>query len=72
MDVREIREMDDGVLQDAIEDKRNELFQLRFQRAAGQLEDVNLPRYARRDLAQLLTVRRERQLAAALVAAEEE
>ena len=72
MDVREIREMDDGVLRDAIEDKRNEIFQLRFQRAAGQLGDTNLPRFAKRDLAQLLTVRHERKLAAEIVAAEEE
>lgn len=72
MDVHEIRQMDDSELLDAIEDKRNELFQLRFQRAAGQLGDTNLPRYAKRDLAQLLTVRRERQLAAEIVAAEEE
>lgn len=72
MDVREIREMDDSELLDAIEDKRNELFQLRFQRAAGQLGDTNLPRYAKQDLAQLLTIRRERQLAAEIVAAEEE
>ena len=72
MDVREIREMDDEALRDAIEDKRNELFQLRFQRAAGQLGDTNLSRFAKQDLAQLLTVRRERQLAAEIVAAEEE
>ena len=52
MDVREIREMDDEALRDAIEDKRNELFQLRFQRAAGQLGDTNLSRFARQDLAQ--------------------
>lgn len=72
MDVGEIRDMDDAALLDAIEDKRNELFQLRFQRAAGQLPDTNLPRFARRDLAQLLTILRERQLAAEIVAAEEE
>ena len=63
MDIRSIREMSDEALFDAIEDKREALFNLRFQMASGKLEDTNLLRYARRDMAQLLTIQRERKLA---------
>lgn len=64
MDVREIREMSDKALIDAIEDKREEIFNLRFQKASGQMENTNALRYARHDLARLLTIQRERVLAA--------
>jgi len=71
MDMRSIRLLSDEQLLDAIEDKREELFNLRFQRAAGQLEDTNLVRYAQHDLARLLTARRERELAALSTGGEE-
>ncbi len=66
MNAKDIRNLADAQLVDAIEDKREELFNLRFQMASGQLEDTNLLRYAKRDLARLLTVQRERVLAAEL------
>ena len=46
MDAKDIRNLADAQLTDAIEDKREELFNLRFQMASGQLEDTNLLRYA--------------------------
>lgn len=64
MDVRQVRQMSDEELSDAIEDKREELFNLRFQKASGQMEDTNVLRYAKRQLARLITVQRERVLAA--------
>lgn len=64
MDVRAIREMSDEQLLDEIEDLKQALFNLRFQDAAGQLENQNVLRYTRRDIARLRTVLRERQLAA--------
>ncbi|GAB4519775.1 MAG: 50S ribosomal protein L29 [Anaerolineae bacterium] len=64
MTSEEIRALSDEGLIDAIEDKREELFNLRFQKEAGQMEDTNGLRYAKRDLARLLTIQRERQLAA--------
>ena len=70
MDIREIREMSDEQVFNAVEDKREELFNLRFRMASGQLEDTNLLRYARRGLAQLLTIQRERELAAQLAGEE--
>jgi large subunit ribosomal protein L29 len=70
MDVREIRQMSDDALLDAIEDKKEEMFNLRFQKASGQLENTNAVRYAKRDMSRLCTVLNERKLAA-LVAGEE-
>src|SRR3954449_11949022 len=43
-----------------IGNKRQELFNLRFQHATGQLEDTTAMRRAKRDLARALTVARER------------
>lgn len=60
----EIRELSDEALVDAIEDQRELIFNLRFQKAANQLEDVNQLRYAKRYLARLLTIQHERVLAA--------
>jgi large subunit ribosomal protein L29 len=64
MDVRAIREMTDEQILDEIEDLKQSLFNLRFQDAAGTLENQNVIRYTRRDIARLKTVLRERQLAA--------
>jgi len=71
MNIREIRAMSDDDLFDMIIDQREALFNLRFQTEAGQLEDTNMIRYAKRDLARLLTVQRERELAAQLAEEEE-
>lgn len=60
MDVREIRSMDDNTLEDAILDQRERMFNMRFQKESGELEDTNMLRYAKRDLARLLTVQQER------------
>lgn len=60
----ELREMSDEELVIAVEDKKEELFNLRFQKASGQLENENVLRYSRRDLARLKTIQRQRELAA--------
>ena len=57
MKAGELREMDDDEL---IGNKRQELFNLRFQHATGQLEDTAAIKRAKRDLARALTVARER------------
>ena len=65
MDIRSIRLMSDEQISDALEDKREEIFNLRFQKASAQMEDTNVIRYAKSDMARLLTVKRERELASA-------
>ena len=70
MDIRDIRAMDDEELLDTIEDQREAMFNLSFQKESGQMEDTNALRFGKRILARLLTVQRERELAV-LVAEEE-
>jgi large subunit ribosomal protein L29 len=62
MDVRDIRKLSDEKLYDQLEDLKEALFNLRFQEAFGQLEDSNSIRRAKRDVARVLTIIRERQL----------
>lgn len=71
MQIREIRLLSDEKLLDALEDKREEIFNLRFQKASGQLENTNAITKARRELARLKTVQRERELAAQVMKREE-
>ena len=70
--ISDIRNMTDEDILNQLEDHKEGLFNLRFQKASGQMEDSNSLRRAKRDVARLKTVLRERQLAAAHVAAKEE
>jgi large subunit ribosomal protein L29 len=72
--VGEIRAMTDEELHGRIEEAKQELFNLRFQRATGNLSNPMRFRHVKRDVARILTVLRERELAAELAAelAEEE
>jgi large subunit ribosomal protein L29 len=63
MEAREIRKLSTADIQKRLEDAREEHFNLRFQRASGQLEDFNQLRQARRRIARLQTILRERQIA---------
>ncbi len=62
MKVEEAAAMSPTELESAIATTERELFNLRFQHAAGRLSDTSRLRQVRRDLACLLTVRRERAL----------
>ena len=72
MNAQEIRNLSDDAILDAIEDQKIAIFNLRFQRATGQLEDTNSIRKAKREIARLKTIMRERQLAAQAVKEEGE
>lgn len=63
----EIRAMTDGEILKALEDAKEELFNLRFQWESGQLEDYTRIRVLRRNVARYKTILRERELAAELV-----
>ena len=63
----EIRQMTNPELAQAIQDAKEEMFNLRFQWASGQLEDATRIKQLRKDIARLLTIQRERELAAALI-----
>ncbi|EEH64670.1 ribosomal protein L29 [Gleimia coleocanis DSM 15436] len=54
--------MDDAQLAKALETAKAELFNLRFSKALGQLEDHGRMRAVRGDIARIYTVAREREL----------
>lgn len=61
----ELRELDDTELLTRLEEAREELFNLRFQHATGQLDNTARLAQVRRDIARLGTVVREREIEAA-------
>ncbi|MBI5029942.1 MAG: 50S ribosomal protein L29 [Chloroflexi bacterium] len=60
MDVGQLRSMDYAALQKQLDDLQQEMFNMRFQRAAGQLPNFNRLRQVRRDIARVKTLLRER------------
>jgi large subunit ribosomal protein L29 len=63
----EIRQMTNPELVQAIQDAKQEMFNLRFQWESGQLEDATRIKQLRKETARMLTIQRERELAAALI-----
>jgi large subunit ribosomal protein L29 len=63
MKARELREMSEEELESKERDLVEEVFNLRFQIAAGIAENPQILRNVRKDLARVKTVRRERELA---------
>ncbi|MCI0395155.1 MAG: 50S ribosomal protein L29 [Chloroflexi bacterium] len=59
----ELRQMSDEKLQEKLDNAREELFNLRFQKASARLEDVSSLRRVRREIARLENVLGMRQLA---------
>jgi large subunit ribosomal protein L29 len=70
MKSREIREMTEEEILNALEDQKEALFNFRFQKASGQLEDTNTPRRTRRDIARLKTILRQKHIAKELAGKE--
>ena len=58
---KELRDLSDEELEDALHERRQELFNLRFQAATGALENPARVRLAKREIARILTVRNERE-----------
>ena len=56
-----LREMSDDELERTLGERRQELFNLRFQSATGALENSARLRTAKREIARILTVRHERE-----------
>ena len=63
MNVSEIRELAPEELHRELEQARENLFNLRFRLATSQLRDHNVLKAARRDIARLETILREREQA---------
>lgn len=63
MKSRELRAMSDSQLLDQLDDLKLALFNLRFSLSIGQVEDVSQIKKARRTVARIKTIIRERQAA---------
>jgi large subunit ribosomal protein L29 len=63
MTTEEIREMTDEQVLGRIRELREELFRLRFRGSMMELENPQLPKTIRRDIARMKTILRERELA---------
>ncbi|MBW4515368.1 MAG: 50S ribosomal protein L29 [Timaviella obliquedivisa GSE-PSE-MK23-08B] len=62
--VDEIKDLSDQELSDQITTVKKDLFQLRFQKATRQMDKPHQFKHKRHRLAQLMTIERQRQLAA--------
>lgn len=63
MKVKDIFELADEELAQRLKQSREELFNLRFQHAAGQLENTSRLRQVRQDIARIMTVQSARERA---------
>ena len=63
MKAKELRELSDDDLERRLADARQELFNLHFQAATGALENSARMKLAKREIARVLTVRRQREVA---------
>jgi large subunit ribosomal protein L29 len=66
----ELRQLDDEGLKTKLIEAKEELFNLRFQAATGQLESHGRLKAVRREIARLYTIMRERELG--IIATDEE
>ena len=62
MKVNEIRDLEPAELLDKLKSLKEELFNLRFQHATGQLDNPMRIRQVKRSIAQIKTIVREREL----------
>jgi len=58
----ELRELTDEALADKLREAKEELFNLRFQQATGQLENHGRMKAVKSDIARIYTIQREREL----------
>ena len=70
--IEDARALSDQELQEKITETKKQLFELRFQKATRQLESSHGFKHERHRLAQLMTVERERAIAAEVVEQEQE
>ncbi|MBX6378389.1 MAG: 50S ribosomal protein L29 [Clostridia bacterium] len=64
MKVSELAELSDAELEKKLQELKEELFNLRFRNATGQLENPMQIRRVKRDIARVKTIQRQRQVSA--------
>ncbi|MFL2644928.1 MAG: 50S ribosomal protein L29 [Dehalococcoidia bacterium] len=62
MNIQDIRSLDDQQIEEEIQKSYRELMSLRFKAATNQVTDTNEPSKVRKNLAKLLTIKREREI----------
>jgi large subunit ribosomal protein L29 len=67
----ELRELADDELREKLAESKEELFNLRFQVVTGQLDNPRRIKEVKREIARILTVLRERDIAAAAADADQ-
>lgn len=72
MAVKDLRQLEDDQLVERLAETKTELFNLRFQFVTGQLESPAAMTEAKRQVARINTILREREIAAAEALAAEE
>jgi len=60
MKIKDVRELNEKELEEKVKELKEELFNLRFQQATGQLDNVMRIKEVRRNIARVKTVLRER------------
>jgi len=65
MKVSKLQDMTDDELKDQLKNLKQELFNLRFQSATGQLGDVMVIMKTKKDIARVKTILRQRELKSA-------
>jgi len=68
----ELRELHDDELETRLREAKEELFNLRFQMATGQLDNNRRLRTVRHDIARIYTILRERELGMSVAPGEQE
>ncbi|UYN89807.1 MAG: 50S ribosomal protein L29 [Anaerolineales bacterium] len=64
----ELRKLSNQQIVEQIDEAREQLMRMRFQKATGELKDQNAPRAHRRKIAQLMTILKEKGGVAAIAA----
>ncbi|NOK61008.1 MAG: 50S ribosomal protein L29 [Chloroflexi bacterium AL-W] len=62
MTPQELRNMENDELRDLIEERHEELFNLRFQQVMGKMTASGRPKTVKREIARIKTILREREL----------
>ena len=62
MKAEQLRDLTDDELDSRLKDAKEELFNLRFQLATGQLDNPKRIKEIKKDIARIQTVRREREI----------
>lgn len=60
MKANELRELSEDELNQRLEERRSDLWQITMQSATGVVDDVRAQRVVRRDIARIITIQREK------------